>query len=211
MRRVLAHGQSSDVSPSALAASDRPRFGWPPMPCGAILFRRDRLRSVRSSAVRPRAVGPEPTREDRMQELPHHYSVSATAGAEGDVAVEGDRLPAIASAAPAEFGGPGDRWSPETLLVAAVADCFILTFRAVARASKLPWNSLRCEVAGTLDRVERVTQFTGFQVRASLQVPAGTDEEKARRLLARTEQSCLVTNSLKGASHLEAEVEFAAA
>ena len=47
----------------------------------------------------------------------------------------------------------------------------MLGFRAIAQASKLEWVSLRCEVEGTLDRVERVTQFTAFSVRASLQVP----------------------------------------
>ena len=142
-----------------------------------------------------------------MQDFPHLYSVSARADAEGDVDLESPRLPALVSAPPAEFGGPGDRWSPETLLVAAVADCFILTFRAIARGSKLAWTSLSCEVEGTLDRVERVTQFTGFRVRASLRVPSGTDEARAKRLLERAEQGCLVTNSLKAKSQLSLTVE----
>lgn len=142
-----------------------------------------------------------------MQDFPHHYTAAARADAEGGVSLESRGLPALETAPPAEFGGPGDRWSPETLLVASIADCFVLTFRAVARASKLDWLSLRCEVEGTLDRVERVTQFTAFTVRATLRVPEGTDEEKAKRLLARSEQSCLITNSLKAASHLEAKVE----
>lgn len=145
-----------------------------------------------------------------MQEFPHRYSVAAVANPEGDVDLQSDGLSSLASAPPAEFGGPGDRWSPETLLVAALADCFVLTFRAIARASKLSWLSLRCDVEGTLDRVERVTQFTGFLVRASLRVPPGTNEEQAKRLLARAEQACLITNSLKGAFRLEAEVEIGA-
>ena len=141
-----------------------------------------------------------------MQQLPHHYSVAAVADAEGDVTLESDRLPSLVTAPPAEFGGPGDRWSPETLLVAAIADCFILTFRAIARASKVSWISLRCEAEGTLDRVERVTQFTGFLLRASLQLPASANAEQAHRLLERAEQSCLISNSLKGSSRLEATV-----
>jgi peroxiredoxin-like protein len=145
-----------------------------------------------------------------VQEFPHHYAVAAHADAEGDVRLESARLAPLGTAPPEEFGGPGDRWSPETLLVGAVADCFVLTFRAIARASKLSWTSLRCDVEGTLDRVERVMQFTGFAVRAALRVPAGTDAEKARRLLERAEQTCLVTNSLKASSHLEAEVEVEA-
>ena len=76
------------------------------------------------------------------------------------------------------------------------------------RAPELPWSSLRCDVEGTLlERVDRQPQFTAFLVRASLQVPAGTNEEQALRLLERAEQSCLITNSLKGASHLEAKVQ----
>jgi organic hydroperoxide reductase OsmC/OhrA len=142
-----------------------------------------------------------------MQDFPHRYSASARADAEGDVAVESARLPSLVSAPPAEFGGPGDRWSPETLLVAAVADCFILTFRAIARASKLDWVSLQCEVEGILDRVERVTQFTEFRVHATLRVPPGTDEARAQRLLERSEQGCLVTNSLKAKSHLSTAIE----
>lgn len=142
-----------------------------------------------------------------MQDLPHRYSAAARAAAEGDVAVDSPGLPSLVSAPPAQYGGPGDRWAPETLLVAAVADCFILTFRAIARASKLPWISVECEVEGTLDRIERVTQFTEFRVRAALRVPPETDEARAQRLLARAEQGCLITNSLKAKSHLSATVE----
>jgi peroxiredoxin-like protein len=145
-----------------------------------------------------------------MQDLPHRYSVAASAEAEGQVTIAGERLPAITSAPPREFGGPGDRWSPEALLVSAVAGCFVLTFRAIARASQLPWISLECEVEGTLDRIERVTQFTAFRVRAALRVPPDTNKERAERILARAEQTCLVTNSLKAESHLSTRVETVA-
>jgi hypothetical protein len=33
---------------------------------------------------------------------------------------------------PREFDGRGNQWSPESLLAAALADCFVLSFRAVA-------------------------------------------------------------------------------
>ena len=144
-----------------------------------------------------------------MQEYPHRYAAGASAGEEGEIAVSSARLPGLSSAAPAEFGGPGDRWSPETLLVAAVADCFVLTFRAIARISKLRWTSVSCDVVGTLDRVERVVQFTEFHVRARLVVPAGTNVERAERLMAKAEEGCLITSSLKGATHLEATVDVA--
>lgn len=145
-----------------------------------------------------------------MQDLPHHYHVNASAEAEGNITLKAEDLPQLVTAPPAEFGGPGDQWSPETLLVGAVADCFILTFRAIARASKLEWANLECSAEGVLDRVERVTRFTAFTVRATLTVPAGSDPDKARRLLEKAEGSCLVTRSMLAESHLEAEVIVAA-
>ena len=70
--------------------------------------------------------------------------------------------------------------------MAAVADCFILTFRAIAGVSKLPWSSVTCEATGTVDRIERVAQFTQFQVRAHPIVPHGTNQD-AQRALVRAE------------------------
>jgi uncharacterized OsmC-like protein len=100
-------------------------------------------------------------------------------------------------------------WSPEGLLVAAVGDCFILSFRAIARTAKLDWISLDCETEGTLDKIEKLTQFTAFTVKAQLTVPPGTNEKKARTILEKAEKYCLITNSMKAASHLEAEVVVA--
>ena len=112
-------------------------------------------------------------------------------------------LQPLASAAPTEFGGPGDQWSPETLLVAAVADCFALSFRAIAKASKFEWAALECGVEGTLDRIENSTQFTAFTVRATLTIPPGADDARARKLLEKAEHACLITNSLKAAPILD--------
>jgi len=141
-----------------------------------------------------------------MQPYPHLYLVRAAARPEGDVPVDADRLPTLQTAAPAEFDGPGDRWSPETLLCAAVADCFLLSFRSVARASKFDWRSLECSVEGKLDRVEGKSRFTHMHLRATLRVPTGTDEARAVRLLEKAEHVCLVSNSLSAERHLESTV-----
>ena len=98
-----------------------------------------------------------------MNQFPHHYVVDAAAAASGDVNVSAPDVPVLATAAPAQFGGPGDRWSPETLFVASAVDCFVLTFRAVAEASKLTWERLSCRGDGTLDRVDGVTRFSALR------------------------------------------------
>ena len=143
---------------------------------------------------------------DKMQELPHHYKVTASAQSEGNIALTGEGLPTIITAPPAEYGGPGDLWSPETLFVGSISDCFILSFRAIARASKLPWISLECVANGTLERVERTTKFTTITIKAIVHVPAGTDVDKARRLMEKSEESCLITRSMTATVHLDAEV-----
>ena len=118
-----------------------------------------------------------------MQQFPHHYSVVAKADTQGDVALAGERLPPIPSAPPTEFGGPGDRWSPETLLVAAVADCFVLTFRGIASVSRFAWVSLECSATGTVDRIDRVEYLDGFLRLVCLQMtdepPSGLARELA--------------------------------
>ena len=141
-----------------------------------------------------------------MQNLPHRYQVSANAETEGTFVLKPANLPQLISAPPAQFGGPGNQWSPEHLLVASVADCFILTFRAVAQASKLVWNNLEASAEGVLERVDRVTRFTTITVSATLTVPAGTNIDKARQLLEKAEAACLITNSLSGETHLEIEI-----
>ena len=141
-----------------------------------------------------------------MEAFPHEYKVAASAASEGDITLTADGLSALTSAPPAQFDGPGDRWSPEDLLVASVVDCFILTFRAYAKHNGLEWTSLDCSATGTLDRVERKTCFTAFTINANLVLPEGTDAEKAHKLLKKSEENCLVTNSLNSQVTLHAEV-----
>ncbi len=141
-----------------------------------------------------------------MQELPHHYVVTAHAEGSNNVSLSSAGLPDLETAGPPEFGGPGDVWSPETLLVGAVADCFILSFRAIARKAKLDWLTLECRAEGELDKLDKLTQFTGFKVIASLTIANDSDRKKAGVILEKAEKYCLITNSMKASSHLEAEV-----
>jgi organic hydroperoxide reductase OsmC/OhrA len=143
-----------------------------------------------------------------MQDFPHHYKTTATARHDSNVDMTSPGLPELKLAAPAEFGGPGDHWSPETLMAAAVASCFKLSFKAIARAAKFEWVSIRCDVVAVLDRVDKVTQFTEFHQTVVLEVPPGSDEAKAVRLLEKAERTCLVTNSLTGTTRLDATVRL---
>ncbi len=146
-----------------------------------------------------------------MQALPHRYVVHATGPSAGELSARSDALPDLSIAAPAEFDGPGDRWSPETLLVASVGSCLILTFRSIATASRFTWNSLDCHVEAVLDKAEDGRRFTTFAIKAELAVPEGGMGERAHKLLEKAKQLCLITNSLRGEVRLEVEVVTAAA
>jgi organic hydroperoxide reductase OsmC/OhrA len=140
------------------------------------------------------------------QELPHHYLVNADASSEGTVSVNSEGLQSLPTTSPPQFGGPDGYWSPETLLIASIANCYILTFRAGARASRFEWHSLSCSVDGILDRADRKLRFTEYHVKAILHVPPGCNEEKARKLLDKANSGCLITNSLNGTEYVDVKV-----
>ena len=145
--------------------------------------------------------------ETAMHDFPHHYRCVATANASQSVVqVASDGLANLATDAPKEFGGPGDQWSPEALLIAAVADCFVLTFRAIAAPSRVTWHAIDCEATGTLERVDRTPQFTEIRLAIRISVPSDMEEERITRVLEKAEKSCLITNSLNATVHLDVEI-----
>ncbi|WP_166424536.1 OsmC family protein [Paraglaciecola sp. 20A4] len=141
-----------------------------------------------------------------MSDLPHQYKVKAAGKAVGNLTTSAEQLPNIEVAPPKQFNGPGDKWSPEDLLIAAVSNCLILSFRAIARASKLEWISIECESVGELNKVEHKVQFTHVISKVKLLIPANENSEKAEKLLMKAEGSCLVNNSLSCETHIECEI-----
>ena len=142
-----------------------------------------------------------------MQDFPHHYRCIATANADQSrVRVASQGLEDLTTDVPKEFGGPGDQWSPEALLVAAVADCFVLTFRAMAGPSQITWHALDCDATGTLERVDRSTQFTHIALSVRISVPEELEEEKVLRVLKKAEDTCLITNSLNATVTLNVDI-----
>jgi uncharacterized OsmC-like protein len=145
-----------------------------------------------------------------MLPLPHRYSVTSVAEPNVHVRLNSAGLAELTSEPPREFGGPGCFWSPETLLLAAVADCFTLTFRAAAQAHHLPWTRMQCTAQGIVDRKDGPTRFTKIHLSVLLTIPVATDNDRARTILEKTERNCLVANSLKSQRTLETAVEVEA-
>lgn len=141
-----------------------------------------------------------------MKPYPHTYTACASGERAGLVHVTATGAAAFDTASPPEFDGPGGMWSPETLLCASIADCFVLTFRAVCRATRFDWIRIEARVEGVLDRLERTPQFTRYTTYAKLIIAADANQDKGRELLERAEQACLIANSLRGSRQLQAEL-----
>ena len=141
-----------------------------------------------------------------MKPLPHRYDVTLAGGPAGYATVTVEGAPPLRSAPPLDFDGPGDAWSPEHLLLAAVETCFLFTLRAVAHASRIEFTALEVRATGTVDRQDGVMRFTEIVLRPKLTLPAGADRDRALRALDKSERTCLVTASLSTPIRLEPEV-----
>jgi peroxiredoxin-like protein len=141
-----------------------------------------------------------------MKPLPHRYEVALSGGPNGYATLLADGAPPLRSAPPTDFDGPGDAWSPEHLLLAAVETCVMFTFRAIAQASKFDFLSLDLSGSGTVDRKDGATRFTEIILKPRLTLPKDADPERARRMLEKGKKACLVTESLSVSVRLEAEI-----
>lgn len=112
--------------------------------------------------------------------------------------------------APPEFQGEPGLWTPEHLLVASVATCFLATFRALAENSKLPVVRLEVDAEGLLEKEAGGFRFTQVVVRPRLAIAEPADKERAQRLLEKAERACLISRSLSSHMELQPTVEVAA-
>ena len=143
-----------------------------------------------------------------MKPLPHQYEVELSGTPTGYATACAAGMPDLTTAPPADFGGPGDAWSPEHLFMAAIETCLLFSLRAIARASKMEFSSLGVSGVGTVDKQAGATRFTEIVLRARLVIPEGTDKARAQRILEKAEKSCLVSASISTPILIEPEIIF---
>ncbi|MGE5205609.1 MAG: OsmC family protein [Chlamydiota bacterium] len=150
--------------------------------------------------------------KEETVETTHLYHASAiwTMRRRGIASAE-DVPRTINFSAPPEFQGEPGLWTPEHLLVASVATCFLTTFRAVAEISKLQVVRLEVEAEGVLEKQEGGFRITRVMVRPRLTIADAADQERAQRLLEKAERACLISRSLSSEVTMQATVEVDAA
>jgi len=137
----------------------------------------------------------------------YQYTTSATwtNGRRGTIHAEGIDH-SLDFSAPPEFQGTAGIWTPEHFLVAAVATCFVTTFRAIAEFSKFEINGLQVTAEGVLSKGEGGFKFTNIIVRPTLTVLREEDRERGLNLMDKAEHACLVSRSLNSEITLEPTV-----
>lgn len=125
-----------------------------------------------------------------MTPFPHRYRVTLS----NQQLLAPPREP-IAAGPPPQFGGTDRVWSPEELLVGAVLECLWTTFEAFARRERLEVHDWTGTGEAVLDRGARMPVFTSITLSVAMTVDAG-DEARARRVLDKAEQSCIISNAL---------------
>ena len=108
----------------------------------------------------------------------------------------------------AELGGLQGRWTPEQLLLCALAGCFTTTFNDVARAAKFDYTDLEVEIEGSVRR-NRSTgcNFSEILLRPRLTVPSEDQREVGLGLLRRTKALCMISRAITVPQTLEPTVE----
>ena len=116
----------------------------------------------------------------------------------------------IEVATPPEFPkGMPNIWSPEHLFTAAVSSCLMTTFLAIAENSNLAFTTFECEAIGIMEKVERRFLMTEVILKPKVTITEEKDRDRAERVLQKSEEVCLISNSIKTKVSMETTIEVA--
>jgi peroxiredoxin-like protein len=137
-------------------------------------------------------------------EAAYQYTTLAqwTTGRNGILAAEGIEH-SIPFSTPPEFHGQAGKWTPEHMIVASVATCYVATFVAIAGISKLEVLNVEASVTGILEKPEGYLRFTRFVIAPTITLARESDRERALRLVEKAEKGCLIARSLNGQTTVE--------
>lgn len=141
---------------------------------------------------------------------PHYYKVDLTWTADRKGEIFSPELHTeIEVATPPQFSkGVEGVWSPEHLLTASVISCYMTTFLAIAENSKLEFEDFTCSSKGKLEQIEGKFLMTEIILEPVLTISNKEDEEKAERILQKSEAACLISNSIKAKVSLNTKIIY---
>ncbi len=102
----------------------------------------------------------------------------------------------VLGSADTPFRGDADRWNPEELLLAALAECHSLTYLWLAARNGIVVEQYLDRASGTIEVLADASgRFTEAVLRPEVVISAG-DEELALRLHVEAGEKCFISASL---------------
>jgi organic hydroperoxide reductase OsmC/OhrA len=131
-----------------------------------------------------------------MEEAPRFRVIAWWASGRTGIAKSDSAPNALHFASPPAFGGVEGRWTPEDLLLCALASCFTTTFRAVAESSKLDYTDLQVEAEAAIDKADTGYRLGEVLIHANLTIPHEAEQARAIKLLQKAKALCPVAHAL---------------
>jgi organic hydroperoxide reductase OsmC/OhrA len=114
---------------------------------------------------------------------------------------------AIHFTAPAAFGGMEGRWTPEDLLLCALASCFTTTFQTLAEHSNFEYTDLEVVADAIVNKARKGYSFDEVVIRPHLRVVLEQSRRLGLQLLEKTNELCMISRALAITPKIEFNVE----
>jgi len=112
-----------------------------------------------------------------------------------DLVVSAEGNPDIPASADKPFRGSPERWNPEELLLAALAQCHMLSYLHVAVKNGIVVTDYEDDAVGTMLQEGDGGHFTSVTLRPVVTISAG-DPELARSIHAEASELCFIASSV---------------
>jgi organic hydroperoxide reductase OsmC/OhrA len=128
----------------------------------------------------------------------HVFDSSVQWQGDGEGWISAPGLSPMSVGLPPAFGGAGNQWTPESLLVASVEACTMLTFIAYAKRKGLEPIRYWSSASGILGRDESgKTRFLELTVRPMVEVANESEVSTAQNIFGAIDGKCFIGSSLK--------------
>jgi len=125
-----------------------------------------------------------------------------------DLLISADGNPSIEGSADKPFRGTPERWNPEELLLAALAQCHMLSYLHVATKNCIVVTEYEDDAIGTMLQVGEGGHFTSVTLRPVVTISAG-DAELAASIHAEASALCFIASSVNFPVHHEPVIRLA--
>jgi organic hydroperoxide reductase OsmC/OhrA len=119
---------------------------------------------------------------------------------------EASLAPILTAIAPPFPGGVPGVWSPEHLFVASINACLMTTFLVIAKNSKLEFSDYECAAIGKLAQIDDKYMISEVVLKPVIKVKYEKDIQRAQRVIIKSKNMCLISNSVKTQILLEPKI-----